>query len=168
MLKKSSAKIFFILGLAFVILISACDNEDKIYSVKNKSEMNTNLSEKLAAEISKKAENKDKSAFDIKAFTNFDWDKLFVFNPYTPQSLIAEKIGNDADQLKQVNMDEREDINLLVFTNAGKIVEFVEFPRSKGDFDKVSAAEGFRSDEAKFTVTTEDREGSWVTVLPAK
>lgn len=130
--------------------------------------METELELKLAAEIKKKIDNKNTDSFSIKELTNFDWDKLFIFNPYTPDAVLENALGDESRKLKKVEMYSREDINLLVFVNDSKILQFFEFPRLSGDFDKVYRKEGFTPDNSNFIVTIEDRGEPWVTVLEAK
>lgn len=130
--------------------------------------MQTDLESKLAAEIKQKLDNKNTDPISIKALTDFDWDKLFIFNPYTPNAVLENALGEESQKLKKVEMYSREDINLLVFVNDSKIVSFIEFPRLSGDFDKVYRKEGFTPDNSNFIVTIEDRGEPWVTVLEAK
>lgn len=130
--------------------------------------MEKDLELKLVAEIKQKVENKQSDPISIKALTDFNWDKLFIFNPYTPTSLLESALGKEAYKLKEVEMDSREDINLLVFVNEGQIINFIAFPRLNGDFDKVYRKEGFTPENSNFVVTIEVRGEPWVTVLEAK
>ena len=57
--------------------------------------------------------------------TNFKWDKAFVILPYTTAKAIKERIGGK----DQYNMEIRDYINTIIFSKAGKPIQYVEIPR---------------------------------------
>lgn len=157
---------FLLVLIVFLLLPAAsCLNKNL---VNREIVMNSDLEKRLETKIKNKVESKDQTPFNIKSLTDFDWDHLYIFTPYTPFTFIKETIGEEADKLKKVNMDTREEINLLVFMNNGKIESYLEFPRRKGDFDKINRPEGFNPESASFIATIEDRGEPWITILDSK
>ncbi|SDN94809.1 hypothetical protein [Bacillus sp. OK048] len=77
-------------------------------------------------------EDKNKSEISIKSLTTFDWDKAFLFSPYSTQEGIEEQLGTDFKDPSNINT--RDDIYLLVFLNGGKVVQYVEIKRQGSDF----------------------------------
>jgi hypothetical protein len=155
--------------LFFAFAGFSCSNaKDGLPEVNRKKIMNTDLKTKLEDIIQQKVDEKNATPIEIKAVTDFAWDKLFIFTPYTPTTVINKTLGFESNEIKKVEMDLREEINLLVFVKDNKLVGLVEFPRRKGDFDKISNADGFSPETAKFTVTVEDRGESWITLIEAK
>ena len=76
--------------------------------------------------------DKDKSEIDLKLLTTFDWDKAFLFTPYSTQEGIEEQLGTDFKSSS--NIGARDDIYLLVFLNNNKVVQYAEIERQGGDF----------------------------------
>lgn len=63
---------------------------------------------------------------------NFDWDKAYLFTPYSTQEGINEQFRVEFKDTS--NIDHRDDIYLLVFLNSDKVVQFVEINRQQSDF----------------------------------
>ncbi len=89
---------------------------------------NTNLEESIYSVVG----DKNKSEINIKSLTTFDWEKAFLFTPYSTQEGIEEQLG--ADFKAPSNIDIRDDIYLLVFLNKDKVVQYVEIERQGSDF----------------------------------
>lgn len=153
---------------AFLLFKVGCSNAETSLHVNPNTNMNADLQNKLTAEIKRKTDAKDGSAFEMKFVNDSDWDKLYIFPPYTPTVFINKSLGFESSQLKNVDMDSREEINLLVFIKNGELKSFVEFPKRSGDFDKINRPEGFTPETARFIVNIEDRGEPWVTVTEAK
>jgi len=77
-------------------------------------------------------EDENKSQIKIESLINFNWDKAFLFRPYTAQESINEQLGVDFKDPS--NIASRDDICLLVFLNDGKVVEYAEINRQQYDF----------------------------------
>lgn len=89
--------------------------------------------------------DKDKSEISIKSLTKFDWDKAFLFTPYSSQEGIEEQIGTDFGDPSNINM--RDDIYLLVFLNGDEAVQYVEIKRQGSDFSIGEMPSGINSSE---------------------
>lgn len=77
-------------------------------------------------------EDKNKSEIGIKSLTSFDWDKAYLFTPYSTQEAIEEELGTDFKDPS--NISTRDDIYLLVFLDGDKVVQYVEMERQGSDF----------------------------------
>lgn len=86
----------------------------------------------LENSISSIVEDKNNSVLDIKTLTTFDWDKAFLFTPYSSQEWIEEEIGTNFEDPSNLSM--RDDIYLLVFLQGDKVVQYVEMDRQGADF----------------------------------
>ncbi|UOQ48761.1 hypothetical protein MUN88_00955 [Gracilibacillus caseinilyticus] len=77
-------------------------------------------------------EDKNESVIRLSSLTTFDWEKAFLFSPYSPQEMIEEQL--DVDFKDPSDLDMRDDIYLLVFLNKGKVVQYAEIERQDADF----------------------------------
>jgi hypothetical protein len=84
--------------------------------------------------------------------TDFKWDKVYIFPPYTGLETIDNDLGFVWPQARSIRTDYRDDINLIVFTDNKQVVAYVEHPRSLGDLDGNYKREGYSPDEAIFIV----------------
>jgi len=64
-----------------------------------------------------------------------EWDRMFVFSPYTALSEIEAALKQKAaPAIENFRLEERDDINLIVFLNGDKITIVAAVPRSVADF----------------------------------
>ncbi|MBE1554493.1 membrane lipoprotein lipid attachment site-containing protein [Sporosarcina limicola] len=91
-------------------------------------QQNTELEESIYSIV----EDKNISEININSLTNFDWDKAFLFTPYTSQESIKEQLGVNFKDPS--NIDIRDDIYLLVFLNDKKVVHYAEINRQQCSF----------------------------------
>lgn len=97
---------------------------------------------------------------DLSGFTQFDWDTLYSFAPYTPESKIYDVIGYHWDN---INPTVSEGMNQIVFLNNGKVVCYIDgypkkykvyfkFPKYTDNYFRLT-----RKDKLAFNMTvTED------------
>ncbi|MDF1999066.1 hypothetical protein [Peribacillus frigoritolerans] len=64
--------------------------------------------------------------------TTFDWEKAFIFTPYSTQEGIEEQLGVNFNDPSDI--DWRDDIYLLVYLNDDKVVQYIEVDRQGADF----------------------------------
>lgn len=76
--------------------------------------------------------DESKSEIKIQSLTNIDWDKAFLFTPYSTEESIKEQMGIKFKD--KSNIDFRDDIYLLVFLYEDKVVQYVEIKRQGSDF----------------------------------
>jgi hypothetical protein len=96
------------------------------------SQSNVQRNKDLENSIYSIVEDKNKSEIVIKSMTTFDWDKAFLFTPYSTQEAIEEELGTDFKDPS--NISTREDIYLLVFLDGDNVVQYVEIDRQGSDF----------------------------------
>ncbi|MGK0291049.1 MAG: hypothetical protein ACI86H_002516 [bacterium] len=94
--------------------------------------------------------------FKLKKLTNFQWERVFIFAPYTSQTAINRTIGYQWLELKEekTNIHQSDEISLLVFLNQGKVTKYIEHTRSKGDFSRLGKKGGYLVKDAIFYTKT--------------
>lgn len=86
----------------------------------------------LEASIHSIVADKDESDIHLNSLTSFDWEKAFLFTPYSTQEMIEEELGTDFKDPSDI--DWRDDIYLLVFLHEDKAVRYAEIERQGADF----------------------------------
>ncbi|RKQ17173.1 hypothetical protein D8M05_05785 [Oceanobacillus bengalensis] len=76
--------------------------------------------------------DKHNSEISLKSLTSFDWEKGFLFTPYSTEEGIVEQLGVNFNDPSDIAW--RDDIYLLVFMNDEKVVQYVEVERQGADF----------------------------------
>jgi hypothetical protein len=89
---------------------------------------NTDLEDSIYSIV----EDKNKSEIRLKSLTTFDWDKAFLFAPYSTRETMVDQLGTDFEDPSNINT--RDDIYLLVFVNGDKVIQYVEIERQGSDF----------------------------------
>ena len=65
------------------------------------------------------------------------WDQVILFGPYTPEEVMRKALGVELPvSLKNIKIDERDDVNALVFLNGKSLAAAVALPRRVADFSK--------------------------------
>ncbi|WP_261129874.1 hypothetical protein [Bacillus sp. Marseille-Q3570] len=68
---------------------------------------------------------------NLQTLTNFNWEKAYIFYPYSSHNMIEEQVGFSLDNAR--NMSHRDDINLLVLVDEDQTVYYAEISRQNGD-----------------------------------
>ena len=89
----------------------------------------------------------------------FGWERFYVFPPYTTVTAIESALGFNWGTAKDTGISERDDITLLVFVIGRGVHEYIEQPRSDGDFSGLKAAYAYTPGEAYFEIIEEDQSG---------
>ena len=76
--------------------------------------------------------DENKSEIKIQSLTNEDWDKAFLFTPYSTEKGIEEQLGTKFNDKSYIFL--RDDIFLLVFLYEDKVVQYAEIKRHGSDF----------------------------------
>lgn len=113
------------------------------------------FSKKLELAVSKKTDNKDPVVVNIAQLTDFDWDRMFVFAPYTDVATVQKTLGYAWEGARISLIDSMDRFHLLVFTKQGKVVKYFEYPRGAGGFEFAPTdwSEGFTKDTAVFVIS---------------
>ncbi|WP_409029387.1 hypothetical protein [Gracilimonas sediminicola] len=146
----------FVIGsiiTAFVISVS-CNSKEK---AQNQATTELSLDKKLEVFVTDSLiqTNKDSLVINFSQQTNFEWDSLFIFEPYTSDKLIEEELGFKWSSAKSEIRSLGETKTLLVFLKADEIVKTFKYPRNKGDFIKLDMRGPYKRQEGIFTIKKE-------------
>ena len=87
---------------------------------------------------------------DLAKATNFDWDTMYVFTPYSNPIDILIKDGISTYN-SRFSIEVLDTINMIGFIKSNKLVAFVELPRSSVEVDLRTPSK-FTKNEAYFNV----------------
>ena len=129
----------FSLSTLLLMFLLGCSDHDEIV-------MNfVNELEKVAKSTGVNQELK------IAAINKGDWNKMFVFSPYTPLTEIEAALKTQASsEIKSIKIDERDDINLFVFLKNENIQMAVAIPRNVMDVSIPKEVQPFNQENAVF------------------
>ena len=118
----------------------------------NTREQRQKFSGRLAAKVERKWGSDNVVEIRLKDLTDFTWDRVHIFNPYTPTEKIDKDLGYVWQSAGHTSIYTLDAIILLVFTNKGKVVFYVDLPRYPGDLRGNYKQGGYSPDEAIFKV----------------
>jgi hypothetical protein len=101
--------------------------------------------------------NHEVSSIDISACTKFEWDRFFIFGPYSSAKKINSVLGSFWIGSHFTDIESNEAITLFVFMNHGHVVKYLEFPRGPVDFSTAYHESGYTVENAIFTLDTRGR-----------
>lgn len=82
-----------------------------------------------------------------------DWDRLFIFHPYTPIDSIHQSLGYAWPDAECSDVGGGKAVNLVVFTRAGRVVGWFDHPRYRGDLKELaSKVDGYPREQSRFRV----------------
>lgn len=100
--------------------------------------------------------------FTMLSVTNFTWDALFIFGPYTHVDEIEKALGFSWPPAKKSGIEHNDTFCLLVFVHKGKVVQYCEHSRRDGDFSSLSSANKITPNAAVFSIIR--GENDWLVV----
>ena len=109
----------------------------------------------LGGRIAAEARKGSGTLVRLASLTDFSWERLHVFGPYTPQTHIDRELGFSWPEAARTGIAEDDSIALLVFVSGGAVVRYVAHPRQEGDFAEVATTGGLSPSEAVFIVIPE-------------
>jgi hypothetical protein len=161
----SFVKIFYKLKIVHVLLLglflSSCSGDERMIQ---ESEIMRSL-EKII-EDGKKIESGMK--FNLESLQAVEWDNLYIFGPYTPTNDIEQKLGANNVTVKEIDIEARDDINLLVFMLQSEVIVVVSYPRQNVDFSPVASGTPILKEESFFNIVESADEKEWFYVEFAK
>ena len=89
-----------------------------------------------------------------------EWEKFYMFPPYTPIADIQKALGFKWGAAKKTRINERDDITLLVFVTGKTVQDAIEQPRTAGDFSRLKPGYPYSPREGYFEVIEEKAGGS--------
>ena len=90
--------------------------------------------------------------------TNFDWDNVCIFSPYTPVDSINSALGFNWELSDKTNLQHDDVICLIVFMKGKDVVKYLLYPRSKGDFSALNER-CYSREKAVYKVEERDNKG---------
>jgi len=65
------------------------------------------------------------------------WEEVLLIGPYTPVDLMKQAVGGDlSPALQRIQIEQRDDVNAVVFLQGGKVAAAVALSRRVADFPK--------------------------------
>ncbi len=101
------------------------------------------------------------STFKMTSLTDFAWDGLYIFGPYTPADEVEKSLGFSWPPVETTQMQVSDAFCLFVFTHKNKVVLYFDYPRGRGDFANLGTTR-ITPDAAEFSV--ERDKGGWLVV----
>lgn len=142
-MKKKS--IIMVLALALTILIGYIGlNYYNSHRVKEDVE--------LKNEIIKVVQSSEE--VDFSKVTNFEWNELYLFTPYTNSKEVLKQDGVKGYDSK-LNMEYNDGINIIAFVNSKKITTYVAISRLDFDFESIENYK-ISKDKAIFKIDNDD------------
>ncbi len=118
--------------------------------------------DRFAEEVQRKLAANDATPVPLADFTDFSWEQVYIFPPYTPPGEVTRAVGSTWDAAR-TGIEYRDDAALLVFVRGGEVVAWSMYPLGAGDLSKATASDGLAQAVARFTVRQEDQLGTpWV------
>lgn len=145
--------ILFIFVIAVIILGTISFSvTQQIYRIESKN-LENNLSRMISLHKSR-----DLAFIDLSMIATFSWDRLYLFGPYMPSEVINKSLDGAWRRYWKTSIEYDEGIVLMVFTNKGKVVQYLEFPRGPDcHFTGAQNLDGFKREDAHFIVDHKER-----------
>lgn len=119
------------------------------------------LLSKLRAVVEMKQQRTDEEVvLRLKDHTSFEWDRMYIFSPYTSMKQIDQALGYTWPRARTTGIDMSDRFFLMVFTSAGRVVGYLRYPTEMGstidNYGIDRELKGFSPEEAVFMVEIED------------
>jgi hypothetical protein len=132
-----------LLAVACALIALACSR------TKGDEELGRTIS--AAAQGQESGSGGEGTVVDVPRLAPFDWDRFFVFAPYAPAEKVRQELGSAWPEAGRI--EKRDDVVLMVFVNQGRVVRFVDLPRSGADFAGAARQGGYSHSDAVFRCT---------------
>lgn len=138
---------FLLLLCIFVITCISCRKDER----------------SVSSAIAKKVSMGESTIINLFELTSFNWDRLYIFDPYESRDSIHKLIGQRFLKTSKLSLGVPEGDTMLVFMNDNKVVDYFLHPRGNGDFSGLGKDNYFTPKSAKFQVVHEDYSlyGKW-------
>ena len=147
--KKTLFVIILSLSLLFLGVMIKLDVDKKERNAINRS---------ILLEIS----NYDKGITKCINFNKINyvqWDRLYIFNPYSTSEEIESKIGTFWLDGRMTKISSNDNIALLLFMEGNSVRQYVEFYRGNGDFTSFENGLSYKKNQAFFV---QDKVGHFI------
>jgi len=105
----------------------------------------------VSRRIAKQIESRNQS-LDFSTIAPFEWDRVFFFEPYTPESTIEQAIGCPWAEYKKCGIEYNDSCTLILFLSKGRVAAWCMNPRNKGEFATLYNSNGYAKSEAHFMI----------------
>jgi hypothetical protein len=110
----------------------------------------------LAAKIKHAVEQGDGAVLRMDQLTDFTWDRLHIFAPYTTREQVERELGVAWAGYDASGIERHDNFTLLVFISGGDVVRSLAIQMADGDFSALHRPQGYTSAEAVFSVAILD------------
>lgn len=90
------------------------------------------------------------SHIQLADFTDFEWDAVHIFSPYTLPDAVDRSLGFEWTRTVRTSISQNDSVSLLVFVHDGRVVRWIEMPRAPIDFSTVAVGSPYTAEEARF------------------
>ena len=104
------------------------------------------------ASVEESVQSSPEAVLQLSDHTDFEWDRVHVFAPYTDPDQIDAVLGQGSFADLDTAIENQDGIALLVFCKAGKVVESHDLRRGVVDFASCPSGGGLTPGEARFKV----------------
>ena len=101
------------------------------------------------------------SVIDFSTLTDFTWDKVYIFGPYSSSKYINNKLGRYWICSDFADTQYSGHISLIVFVENGHVVNYLHFPGLTKDSTTTFKDSEYSVDEAKFIIVI-DKDGNFM------
>ena len=108
-------------GFVAWVMMSACTSQDK-----------------TSAAIADSLRASEGKWVDLAQAVPGDWERVCFLGPYSENTIARKTLGFDWNAAWKTAIQENEGITLLLFVRGNEVLNYVEHPRSKGDFTNLS------------------------------
>ena len=107
----------------------------------------SDLSQKVLAQLSPNGE-----LVDLSALSNFHYDRVCIFTPYTSGEVALKSLGFDWPQFNSTGIDVNDYYNTIALTKESVVVAWANIPRNPPhlDISKITETGCYLKNEARF------------------
>jgi hypothetical protein len=98
----------------------------------------------------------DSLMIDLAKVADFNWERLYIFKPYTTIKTIDSTLGFTWDGADKSLINQSDEFNLLVFVENNAVIHTVKAPRNYGDFIRLKNSGPFYKNNATFILKKEN------------
>jgi hypothetical protein len=100
------------------------------------------------------------SVLRISKVTDFEWEKLYVFAPYTPISQVHSRLGFKWKAADETKIESSDTFFLLVFVRDNNVVRHFNIPRTVGDFGDITKEDEITFGDDAFNIKSVEQAGT--------